>query len=318
MISGHNFHILQSFCIGMKKFNPVTAYLKQKIRNRRVLHLVLSSLYNYYIVRQQPLRMATSCLREFPDFVIIGSAKCGTTSLYDFIVKHPNVKPAVTKEIMYFTSWYDHGTRWYRSNFPTNISKYYSYKKTGQRVLTGEATPRYLIYNTTAPRMKKIMPDVKLIVILRNPVDRAYSDYHHRKKGTILHNFIQEMSFEEYIKMEELANSIYDVPLHLTYYRVLKTSVYIDHIQNWFKYYDRKQFLFLRTEDFYKNPQQTLDRVFDFLGLPPFKANNLTNLNVGNYKKKMNEGTRKHLIEYYKPHNERLYKLLQHDFEWDK
>ena len=302
---------------GFVTIHSITAYLKQKMKNHHVLRLVLSTLYNYYIVRQQPLRTATSCFRGLPDFVIIGYSKCGTTSLYDFMVKHPNIKPAVTKEIIYFTSKYDHGTRWYRSNFPTNISKYYSYKKTGQTVLTGESTPRYITHNETAPRMKKIIPDVKLIVILRNPVDRAYSHYHHMKRGTIGREFVQNMSFEQYIKTEEFINSICDIPVHFTNYRVLKTGIYIDYLQNWFKYYDRKQFLFLCTEDFYENPQQTLDKTFDFLELPPFKANNLTNFNVGNYKKKMNEDTRKHLIEYYKPHNKRLYRLLGRDFNWD-
>ena len=74
----------------------------------------------------------------------------------------------------------------------------------------------------------------------------------------------------------------------------------------------------MATEDFHKNIQRILDQVFNFLGLNPFKIDYPKRLNVGNYKEKMNEDTKKFLIEYFKPHNERLYKLLQRDFGWDK
>ena len=94
-------------------------------------------------------------------------------------------------------------------------------------------------------------------------------------------------------------------------------GIYADQLENWFKCYDRKQFLILATEDFHKNPQRTLDQVFDFLGVSPFQVGNLRDLNVGNYKE-MNEDTRKFLIEYFKPHNERLSKILKRSFDWDK
>ena len=114
-----------------------------------------------------------------PDFIIIGAQKSGTTSLYRFIVKHPAIAPATKKEVHYFSIWYKFGELWYRSHFPTNLSRYNFYKRTNQKLLSGEASPVYLFYPVVPGRMKELLPDVKLIVILRNPVDRAYSHYHH-------------------------------------------------------------------------------------------------------------------------------------------
>ena len=107
------------------------------------------------------------------------------------------------------------------------------------------------------------------------------------------------------------------VPKHYRAHSYLIGGVYADHLEYWFRYYKRKQFLILTTEDFHQNSQRILDQVFDFLGVPPFQAENLRDQNVGNYKE-MNKDTRKFLIEYFKPHNERLSKILQRRFDWDK
>ena len=111
-----------------------------------------------------------------------------------------------------------------------------------------------------------------------------------------------------------------DPDSHITYYHdnsYIKKSIYVDQLEEWFKYYDREQFLILNTEDFHKNPQHTLDQVFDFLNMHTFTLKNPKNLNIGNYKD-MDEDMRKFLINYFKPHNQRLYKLLRRSFDWDK
>ncbi len=105
--------------------------------------------------------------------------------------------------------------------------------------------------------------------------------------------------------------------LHRIYYTYRARGVYADQLENWFRHYSREQFLILATEGLRKNPQQTLDQIFDFLGVSSFQIENLRDLSVGDYKA-MNEDMRKFLIEYFKPHNERLFKLLQRGFDWDK
>ena len=267
-------------------------------------------------------RGITSHLRGLPDFVIIGAQKCGTTSLYHFVVKHPNIAPAFKKEIDYFSTKYRFGEQWYRSHFPTNLSRRYFYKKTKQKLLSGEASPTYIFYPTVSGRMKEMLPDIKLIAILRNPVDRAYSQYHQN-----IRHKNETLSFEKAVELEEercagekerLIREPDFVPVHYRKHSYLARGVYADQLENWFKHYSKRQFLILTTEDFRKNSQQTLDQVFDFLGVHSFKVENLRDRNIGNYKKRMNEDTRKFLIEYFKPHNERLSKLLQCGFDWDK
>lgn len=247
--------------------------------------------------------------------------KSGTTSLYDFVVKHPAIIPAATKELQYFSILYKFGELWYRSNFPTNLSRHRFYKKTNQKLLSGEASPTYLFYPVVPSRMKKILTNVKLIVILRNPVDRAYSHYH----MNLRHNN-EPFSFEKAIEIEknqldvERERLLKDpdfVPSPYRTHLYLARGIYADQLENWFRYYSREKFLILATEDFHNNPQQILDQVFDFLEIAPFQIENLRNLNVGNYKK-MNKNTRRLLIEYFKPHNRRLSELLRRSFDWDK
>ena len=259
-------------------------------------------------------------MRGLPDFVIIGAMKSGTTSLYDFLIKNPAIASASKKELHYFSLQHNLGKLWYCSNFPSNLSRHYFYKKTNQRLLSGEASPTYLFYPEVPGRMREILPDAKLIVILRNPVDRAHSHYHH----SLRHNR-ETLSFEKAIKLEEerlagvrerLIRDPFSCDNHYHHYSYLRKGIYADQLENWFRHYNQKQFLILTTDDLRKNPQQTLDQISDFLGVSSFQAKNLKNRNVGSYKE-MNKGTRKFLIEYFRPHNERLSKLLQRSFDWD-
>ncbi len=277
--------------------------------------------YLYAIYAQNKFRGFTSHLRGLPDFVIIGAMKSGTTSLYDFVVRHPAIEPALRKELHYFSLFHHRGELWYRSNFPTNRTKNSFTKKTGQRLLSGEATVDYLFYPEVPARMRKILPDVKLIVILRNPIDRAYSHYHHnisRKNNELL-------SFEKAIELEEkrwlkerMANQGLEVfTQHYHHNSYLARGIYADQLENWFNHYPREQFLILTTQDFRKNPHRTLNQIFEFLEVSPFHVDNLKDLNVKDYEE-MNTDTRYHLIEYFRPHNERLFKLLQRDFDWNK
>ena len=263
----------------------------------------------------------TSHLRVLPDFVIIGAQKAGTTSLYNFITSHPTIAPASRKELHYFSIRYDLGGLWYRSNFPTNLSRRRHYKKTGQKLLSGEASPSYLFYPRVPGRMRKDLPNAKLIVILRNPVDRAYSHYQH----TLRQND-ETLSFEKAVELEEERCAIEReqmikdpgfVSNDYRRYSYLSIGVYADHLERWFKHYDRKQFLILAAEDLRKNPQRILDQVFNFLEVSPFQIGDARDKNVGSYEK-MNEGTRKLLVGYFKPHNERLCSMLQRGFDWDR
>ncbi len=237
---------------------------------------------------------------SLPDFVIIGAPKCGTTFLYHLLTKHPHVEPAAFKELHYFDHLFDKGTEWYRQCFPSPLLK------DGRRTITGEATPGYLSYAQAPERMAEVVPRARLIALLRNPVDRTYSAYHYfkvrhgRERGT----------FEETI--EAFLDRSHNKDL-------IRQSIYVDQLLRWSRFFSDEQMLVLKSEGFFEHPQETLNRVLDFLDLPDWKpgASELGyKRNKGGYEQIMDPTTRRRLEDYFEPHNRRLYEYLGVDFGW--
>jgi len=222
---------------------------------------------------------------KLPDFLIIGEMKCGTTALYNYITKHPQVKPAKKKEIGFFNSYYEQGLDWYQDHFP-------DYPK----CVTGEASG-YLKFPDAIERIYRTVPQVKLIVILRNPVDRAYSHYHmHLRKKKI------SIPFEK---------AIQSTPGYLN------QGKYAWKLWKWMEYFPQKQFHIMQTEALYNAPRKTMNTVFKFLELPSCPLNGYKHHNTGSYKE-MNPATRKKLIDYYKPYNKELYPFLETNYNWNQ
>jgi hypothetical protein len=238
---------------------------------------------------------------SLPDFVIIGAPKCGTTFLYHLLTQHPHVEPGAFKEVHYFDLLFDKGTGWYRQCFPSPLLK------NGRTTITGEATPGYLSSPQAPERMAEVIPRARLIALLRNPVDRAYSAYqyfkvrHRRARGT----------FEEFIE-NRLSRSPNKTP-------ILRQGVYVDHLLRWSRFFGDEQMLVLKSEDFFEHPQENLNRVLDFLDLPEWElsASELRDKrNEGNYEKKIDAATKRRLEDYFQPHNRRLYDYLGVDLGW--
>jgi len=266
------------------------------------------------------IQALTGHSRSLPDFIIIGEMKCGTTSLYDFITRHPGILPSKTKEIHYFERHYLWGKNWYASNFPLLLDKKNLEIKLQHRVLTGEATPNYMIHPLIPKRIKNLIPTVKLIAILRNPIDRTFSHYQQAIKKNQ-----ENLSFEDAIKIEEKRldsekEKIFDPkykPYHYMYHTYLHRGHYAELLENWYKEFPKDQILIVDSDKLKKNPKTVTNEIFTFLNLPSFDQKNYDNLLVGKYSE-MNPNTKKWLIEYFKPHNEKLYKLLDRTFDWDK
>jgi len=247
------------------------------------------------------------------DFIIIGTQRGGTTSLYNYLGQHKDVTPAVTKEIHFFDDNYDRGLDWYYEQFPS-ISKNLGKEKIP---ITGESTPYYQFHPLVPERVFKTLPKVKLIVLLRNPVDRAYSHYNHAKRvGN------ETLSFEDAIqaegkRLEGEKEKLLEGKQSLTYQRLsfLSRGMYVNQLKLWRQFFQKEQFLILKTEDFFDSPRTILERVFDFLGLENFEISNFKKFNQFKYPK-MEEKTRKYLTEFFKPHNKKLYQFLGKDFGW--
>ena len=240
-----------------------------------------------------------SATGAMPAFLIIGAKKCGTTFLYDLLTRHPHVEPAAKKELHYFDILYEEESiEWYRRCFPAP-------RKDGHRTTTGEATPYLDASHGVPERVARVLPRARLIALLRNPVDRAYSDYQQaRRKGR------EPLTFEEAIEAEKTQT--------LACRKYLSRSTYADHLLRWSRFFAEEQMLVLKSEDFFERTQDTLERVLDFLDLPNWELEASEKRNKGKYEPKMDPTTRQRLEEYFEPHNERLYEHLGVDFEWQQ
>jgi hypothetical protein len=256
-----------------------------------------------------------------PDFIIIGAQKCGTTSLYQLLVEHPCIYPASTKEVGYFDRYYSDDIKWYRAQFPSLLRKYYVKWILRQDFVTGEASTGYILIPHALKRISEVVPRAKLILMLRNPVDRAYSHYHHTVRlGK------EPLSFEDAIERErERISSIWKKMLEdenywsmdIPQYSYLSTGVYVDQIKILMSLFSREQILILKFEDFRTDPSGVFKRVLEFLNMPNWELKDYKRYNVGNYSD-MDAAVRKRLVEYFKPHNERLYEYLGATLDWDK
>jgi hypothetical protein len=295
--------------------------LKQSSRYsiRHKLYLLLIKIHRYAIKKF----LFTSHRRIFckyglgsnPDFLIIGAQKAGTTPLYYYLLKHPEVKGAVTKETHYFTragEGFDLFT--YQSYFPFNLSN-------DKRYITGEASPSYLFVPYVPQLMSQYLPDCKFIILLRNPIDRAFSHYQH----SVTHQF-ESLSFTDALDNEEtrLKNGINEIKEKGGKIEIISTSaylnysyksrgIYVDQVRNWFVHFPREQFLILKYEELFQDPLASSKILFEFLDLPVIPIEEYPIRNVGRYDKKMELSTREYLKDYFKPHNKELQELLDID-----
>ncbi len=256
-----------------------------------------------------------------PHFIIIGAQKCGTTSLYEYLIKHPSIYPAAVKEVGFFDRYYNKGIKWYRTQFPSFFRKYYVKWVLNKDFITGEASTGYILNPHSLRRIKRIIPQANLILLLRNPVDRAYSHYKHTVRiGR------EPLSFEEAIEKEEerIGEALKQTRTNEHYYNFdialyayLHTGIYIDQIEVLLELFPKKQILILKSEDFNKDPSVIYKKVLHFLDVPISELTDSAKHNKGE-SIAMEDGTRKKLVDYFKPYNQRLYNYIGIDYGWDR
>ena len=258
-------------------------------------------------------------MRTLPHFIIVGAAKAGTTSLHWYLSKHPQVIPAVKKELHFFDIEFHRGIPWYRSNFSTTIGIQIRNATKGIRHLSGEASPYYMFHPHAPRRMAEVVPDARLIVLLRDPVERAYSHYNHVVKGGA-----ETLPFEEAIKKEQerldgelkkmIADESYRSPNHRRFSYVSR-GYYVDQLKELNKFFPRKQIMVIKSEDLFRRTQETYDRVLEFLELEPWTLKSTKTRKKGSY----SPGPfplEKELRAHFQPYNKQLNEYLGVDFGW--
>lgn len=268
-------------------------------------------------------RWPTGPLRSLADFLVIGTMRGGTSSLYRYLGKHPQIVPSLRKEIEFFTWYYGKGLTWYRAHFPLALRRQLV-ASSERPLLTFEATPYYLFHPWAASRAGTTLPEAKLIVLLRDPVDRAFSHYRHmRRLG------LEDLTFEEAIRAEE--NRLAAAEERLTEdpgyvskvhhrYSYLARGCYAEQLERWFARFDREAFLILRSEDLFVNPKATYTRILEFLGLPPRNLPAFSNYSYMSMPRvpmeEFEPGLRAELEEFFEPHNRKLTDLLETGIRW--
>ncbi len=326
----------------LRKFNLADEQKKNSFRSEISSWLIEHPGVNPYKFTWDGFsRKITNRFRMLPSFLIIGGAKCGTTSLYAYLMEHPNILPASMKEVGFFQHIRNTKTSFYRSHFPLRR----------QNKITGEASTVYFVHSLVPKRVRELLPSVKLIVLLRNPVDRAYSGFNYMVNlgAQISENFEDAIKAE--LKRIESENSKSEFTIKNTNYdhyqltfSYLRHGMYVNYILNWLKFFPKEQLLILQTKDLYDNLDNVLTKTFKFLNLSKYQIENMieknkidkfrplagqernvyknidsktrTLFNVQEYTKMKSE-TRKFLEDFFRPHNEKLFKLIGKRFDWN-
>jgi hypothetical protein len=258
-------------------------------------------------------RQLTGPLRGLPSALIIGAQKSGTTSLFNYLVEHPDVLAPLTKEVHYFDLHYARGVTWYRGRFP-----YGHLLRNG--TLTLDASPYYLVHPLAPGRAAELLPEVKLIAVLRNPVDRALSHYQHEfRYGR------ETLSFAEAIEREpeRLAGEedrLRADPAYYSYahhrYSYLRRGLYLEQLLQWLEHYPRNRLLVLQSERLFQDPAGTMSQVHEFLGIRSHQLARYKPFFAGDYDHGMPAELRTKLSAYFEPHNRELYRWLGTEFDW--
>ena len=262
----------------------------------------------------------TAGLRLLPSYLIIGAQRAGTTSLHRYLVQHPAVRTMLrTKGVHFFDTNYGRGIDWYASRFPTRLYGWYVRRRHGAELRTGEASPYYVFHPQVPYRVARHLPDAKLILLLRDPVQRAYSHYQHE----VARGF-ETLSFEQAIEAEPerlagererlLAEPFYNSFAH-QHHSYLARGHYDDQLATWRSLFPDRQLLVLTSERFFGDPDRTFRRVLEFLGLPDFRPAAYERHNAHDYSQ-LGESMRAMLVDYYREPNRRLYETLGDDLGW--
>ena len=266
---------------------------------------------------------ATSGLRMLPDFIVIGTQRGGTTSLYRYLAAHPGVAPTlVSKGVHYFDVRNDRSEAWYRGHFPPTAYRAWRRRVARQPLITGEASPYYLFHPAVPERVAAMLPDVKLIAMLRDPVKRAFSHYHHEFEG----GFETLPTFEEAIdaepgRLEGEAERLLADPGYVSFahqhHSYLARGHYGEQLEAWFAHIPRERFLIFTSEEFYRDTATVYGTVQDFLGLPHHPLAEFKTYNAHSYAP-MDPATNGRLRELFREPDRALCELLGRDLGWDR
>ena len=271
----------------------------------RKLKLFLYDIYYFNIFRRY-----NAHLRAMPSLLIIGAQKAGTTSLFNYLISHSKIIRPLKKEIHYLSYYYNKSFLWYKMHFPiiTDDS------------LTLDASTSYIIYPHTAKRASLLIPNAKIIALLRNPIERAYSHYYHTIKiGKENNSFEKALELES--KRDEFILNNFRMDDDFAYNDMYRHSyclrgIYVIQLKSWFRFFSKENILILESRSFFNKPHETINKIADFLKITnDFNFKALT-YNKGVSKPPMSKETYIYLKNLFDPYNKYLFELIGEQFDW--
>ncbi len=252
---------------------------------------------------------ATARGRPLPDFLVIGAQKAGTTALYAYLRWHPGITGPSWKEVSFFDRHWWRGDRWYRGQFPLR----------SRARLVGEASPSYLFHPLAPERARAVVPDARLLVVLRNPADRAYSQYQHEVAlGREPLSFEDALAAEEERTRGEVERIVAD-PRAFSHewwdHTYAARGLYADQLERWLAAFPRDQLLVVTSDDLGARPAEAYASILSFLGAAPHELNAYPRVFDRDYAP-MRPETREKLITRFAEPNRRLEELLGRELGW--
>ncbi len=239
-------------------------------------------------------------------FIIIGAERAGTTSLYNYIMSHTELQKGKNKETEFFDREFKRGTAWYNDQFPLQSA-------------TGEATPSYYYSPLAADRIKKYLPDVQLIMVMRNPIELTQSKYWQQwKRGDeYIPEFNMAIQVEKCRIRGEYKKILHDEDGTLfRRFAYLERGKYSKYLRHWLELFPKNQILFLQFEKLFQTPDEHMKQVFEHIGLEYQARPYYPQLNSSGGYSEMSPKTRERLQKYFERWNQELYQITEVNYDW--
>ena len=259
-------------------------------------------------------RAATGARAPLPSFLIPGMGRSGTTTLTKVLLQHPQIVAPYTKQLDFFTNYYVLGLRWYRAMLDRDQAPMQA------PPITFDAT-HFITRPEAARRVARLLPDTKLIVLLRNPADLVISRYHHRNRRSGTASAMERRLTDEIAFFEPLLELPFqEILVRARRYPRRPTTchngLYAHILAHWLQHVPRERFMIIRSEDFYADQKRTADRIFRFVDAPPFETTGTIHENRGAYDPP-DPALYQRLTAFFKKANHNLVDLAGAEFHWD-
>ena len=265
---------------------------------------------------------ATAGQRVLPDFLVIGAQRAGTTTLYHYLVRHPQVLGAIgDKEVHHFDQPGAEDLHAYRAAFPRRATVEREGRRAHGKVVVGEATPYYLFHPAVPERVRAALPDVRLIAVLRDPVERAWS--HHRHEVELGY---EDLPFEDALEREEerlageeerLLSDPRAVSFAHQHHSYVARGRYLEQLARWWRAFPSERLLLIRSEDLHRDPASTMGSISEHLGIEPWSPTAWRSYNASAGSRSMPDRARERLRASFASWNRRLVDATGVEWDWN-